>query len=317
MINTETEFEKEKVHTGSLINKNKSLNYELDNQNNFSNNLENNPKSKTESSYLNSNLTDENFNLDSYYVENEENEAKLVFNSNQKLKIYLSVISAFIFFSILFFPMEKIIKHYFSKFAQTLKLEYSQIDLKFFGTSSIENASLILGKSFGIKSSNVLFGIPLITINSNHQEGYIELNNVALYINPTRIQTKKININLVLNNIKEGINHLEGVVDISTENPIMQEFHIKELENFGIDLSKLEIKKIFAKLNFEQGILKIDNTIIQSNYFKIVISGNILLKEIISDSVPDASICLIPLPDLETKNPQIFGAFNLIGGNDN
>ncbi len=257
------------------------------------------------------------FDSDFYSEKEDELENKFYLKPREKLQIYIFGLLSFLFFSLLLLPYDKLLKKIFYNFAQSINLEYGQVELNFLNNSLIENVSLNFNEKLGLRASLIDFGIPLLSLSSNHQNGTIEFKNLVFFISSTQILAKKLELNLFLDNIKQPSSLWWGNIKIFSDSLILQNFHYEALDNLGIDLSKLEINKSMIELNFDQGKIKLDNSQILTNYFIIKFKGNIQLKENTSESLLNIELCLSPQAELEKKNAKLMGAFLLLNNSSN
>ena len=251
------------------------------------------------------------FTDDSLELDDDFEETTLTFM--QKVWIGVAVAASFLVFSVIFFPLDLVIRQKLQNPQTGLTVDFTSLDLNPFGADSIADLDLRAG-GMALTSKEVLSHISWMGVLSRDLKGSILLQQT--------FTLQAGGLSIVGNQAKVDID-IDDV--LRTEPRTWRGDFALELKDVGfrslpsgiplpIAPEQLKVPMAIIKANFNQGQLLLDGSRIDTNLFNITISGTGAIRGDLSSMQLDSRLCLRPVSDLQQKNETIYGFYVAMGG---
>ena len=135
------------------------------------------------------------------------------------------------------------------------------------------------------KTRQIKINIPLLSLaGSSSIDGTIEMAKVYYGTKSFSLSGENVILILDIENIKKRAIDWEGSLQIQASGVKLVNLALPALDNFGIDLSGLHIKKLEVKTFFDQAKMTFDGSQLVSIYFTLVLTGFVQLQENLQSS---------------------------------
>ncbi|MCB1139378.1 MAG: hypothetical protein KDK23_11510 [Leptospiraceae bacterium] len=231
----------------------------------------------------------------------------------QKFWIALTITVSFIFFSIVFFPLEILIRSNLQDPAQGFQADFTSLDLNAFGADEIQDFQFRAG-GFSISSPKVESSISWFGLMKQDLRGTVRMpESLTITAGDTLLSGKQAQLNLSLpGGLELPVASWNGSIELQ-----LMDFRFSSLPS-GIPLpiaaSDLEIKEGSLKLGFSAGGVSFEGSRIQTNLFNIRLLGGGTVRGNLATMQLKGRICLQPVSDLQDKNPAIYDFYTAFGG---
>ncbi len=234
-------------------------------------------------------------------LELEEHEHQL--SLKQKLLLLLIGFLGFLFFLIILFPLEEIIKSYAIKFAseQQLVLDFKKLNLSLFSSSQIDKFYLLTSNDIEIKSEEIEINISLIKLLNKQVFGKMSATSFDLNTSSFQIKLKRIDLTSNVQNYEKGL-ATNGSLELQTGGG-----QLIKLPNFPIvgDLSGTQIKSINLAFKKTGSSLQIEKAILNLSIAKVQIKGKIEVSQSFMNSSLDLQICPTLTPEFALEREDL------------
>ncbi|MCX7999082.1 MAG: type II secretion system protein GspN [Leptospiraceae bacterium] len=234
-------------------------------------------------------------------LELEEEESHL--SLKQKLWLGLIGLIGFLFFFIIFFPLEEIIKSYVIKTANEnqINLDFKNLNLSIFSSSQIDKFYLLTQNDIEVKSEEIEFDISFTKLMNKQIIGTISATSFSLDMGSTLIKLKRLDLSPNVQNYEKGL-ATNGSLEVQTAGG-----QIVKLPNFPIlgDLSGVQIKSINLAFKKTGSSLQIEKAMLNLSIAKIQIKGKIEIAQNFMNSNLDIQVCPTLTPEFALEREDL------------
>lgn len=241
----------------------------------------------------------ENVSEEDLELEEEESHLSL----KQKLWLGLIGFVGFLFFFIIFFPLEEIIKSYVIKTASEnqINLDFKNLNLSIFSSSQIDKFYLLTQNDIEVKSEEIEFDISFTKLMNKQIIGTISATSFSLDTGSTLIKLKRLDLSPNVQNYEKGL-ATSGSLEVQTAGG-----QIVKLPNFPIlgDLSGVQIKSINLAFKKMGSSLQIEKAMLNLSIAKIQIKGKIEIAQNFMNSSLDIQVCPTLTPEFALEREDL------------
>lgn len=253
---------------------------------------------------------------DDVLSEGEELEEIPKLSIKQKLLTGLAVLVFFLIFSLVFLPVEPIVRYALEKTSRTVRIEFGALELNVFSPDVISDLRVTTPDGSFIGASQLRSSLSYTSLLSEHAKGQIAVPKLSLEAAGLELSASTVNLDLNLRHLFQASNRWEGLVTLSSAKVQLVALP-PLLKGLGIDLDPATVKiqsvRLQARLEAD-GRLILDGSSLNSNLFNIRLKGSGRVRQSIVAPDLDAEICLTPDRELETTNKALFDFYVTLGG---
>lgn len=243
-------------------------------------------------------------NLEEENSEQEDVEEKEPYLSlKQKLGLIFIGLLGFLFFFIILFPLDEVIKSYVIKIAneQQIHLDFRKLHLSIFSSSQIDQFYLVTQNDIEIRSEEIELDISLIKLLSKQIIGKVAATSLGLDTGSVQLKFKRVELAPNVENYGKWL-ATNAYLEIQTVGG-----QILKLPNFPIlgDISAAQIKSINLVLKKTGSTLQIEKAIINLSIAKIQLKGKIEIAQNFMNSNLDIQLCPTLTPEFALEREDL------------
>ncbi|MBW7858715.1 MAG: type II secretion system protein GspN [Leptonema sp. (in: Bacteria)] len=221
---------------------------------------------------------------------------------------------SFILSFIILFPFDGIIRSSLkSQLPPEVRLEFTNLDLGFFGQTKVEALSIQNEPAFGLEAETVVADIKKLALLRFSPKGKLRLNSGSFNVGSTAASYKAIEITADLNDVRRPASQWEGNIMIRVQQLEPEELP-SIISNLPIAADELTVSRITLPLQFQNGQLNFGKSRLQSSLFTVSLEGSGRLSNQLAATMLDAKLCIKPVEDIEEKNPKMHELYIMAGG---
>ncbi len=251
--------------------------------------------------------------LDEPGLELDDDFEETELTGRQKIWIGVSVISSFVLFFILLFPLDIVIRKLLQNPEIGMQADFTSLNLNAFGSDDIQGFQFRAG-NFAISSPQVESTVSWTGLLRDDLTGIVTLNGpFDLQAGDVAVQGKKALLKL---NLPDSMAQPAStwVGDIELE---LQGVNFTALPS-GIPLplspSDLRVSQGRIRMGFDGGGVNFEGSSLQTNLFNIRLTGRGTIRGPLATMQLNGRICLRPVSDLQQENPAIYDFYTAFGG---
>lgn len=231
----------------------------------------------------------------------------------QKWMTGLTILGSFFVFFLILFPYQSALRAFLSTYSRSFQLNYSTLDLSLFGESQLADLILVLPDRSSLESSLVTTTIsPINLAVSGRASGSLVLHNPDLNLKEFSFQAANLDSDFDLDGVTGNPEQISGSGNIRLKNPQIRKLPAKI--PLPISPEDIKIDRLLIRFSIEGGNLKLDGSKLDSELFSVRLDGSGKLATPLDRTTLEAKLCLNPSPDLEGKNPTLYGMYLMASG---
>ncbi len=243
----------------------------------------------------------------------EEEEHRLTFR--QKLIAAAVTAVSFLVFFILFLPYGDIIRYSLGRARSAVSIDYTELNLSLFGADTASGLRVALpGGAANLDAAEASSTLSWRGLLTGSPRGVLQLSDVQYSAQGLALKAGQAALDLSLSGVNGPANRWEGEATLAAGNIAFDTSPLPPLPMVEIRPEDLAIKALRLRLQFRAGTVSFDNSSLTSDLFTARLSGAGRLGQAFGATNLDAQVCLVPSPQLESKNESLYQAYLLAGG---
>lgn len=243
----------------------------------------------------------------------EEEEHRLTFR--QKLIAAAVTAVSFLVFFVLFLPYGDIIRYTLGRARSAVAIDYTELNLSLFGADTASGLRVTLpGGAANLDAAEANSSLGWRGLLTGSPRGVLQLNDVQYSAQGLAVKAGQAALDLSLSGVNGPANRWEGEATLAAGNITFDSSPLPALPMVEIRPEDLAIKALRLRMQFRAGTVSFDNSSLTSDLFTARLSGAGRLGQAFAATNLDAQVCLVPSPQLESKNESLYRAYLLAGG---
>ena len=234
----------------------------------------------------------------------------------QKVVTGVAVLISFLLFTIIFLPIEPVVRYALSKGARIVRIEFKELDLNLFSADVVTDLRVTTPDGSYLRGTSVQSSLSYIDLLSEHARGRIRIPRLDIEAVGLEAKVNGVDLEVNIRKLFQAPARWEGLISLNTAS-IQVSALPPALRSMGIELdpATIKIRKVRLQARIENGgRMLLDGTSISSNLFDIRVKGNGRVRDSIVAPDLDASICFTADKDLETINKGLMDMYLAVGG---
>ncbi|MBI38368.1 MAG: type II secretion system protein GspN [Leptospiraceae bacterium] len=251
--------------------------------------------------------------LDEPGTELDDDFEETTLTSRQKIWIGVSVISSFLLFFVLLFPLDIIIRKLLQNPETGMQADFTSLNLNAFGSDDIQGFQFRAG-SFAISSPQVESTVSWIGLMKDDLEGTVTLNGpFDLQAGDVGLQGQKALLKLGLpDSMQQPASTWVGDIELELQGVTFTA--LPSAIPLPLSPSDLKVSQGRIRMGFDGGGVNFEGSSLQTNLFNIRLTGRGTIRGPLAAMQLNGRICLRPVSDLQQENPAIYDFYTAFGG---
>jgi hypothetical protein len=240
--------------------------------------------------------------------ESKQEEAYLT--QREKLYVWVTVLSSFLFFTILFLPYGLFTKKIINSIIKPIAIDYTELDYNFFQQNMVFNAVIDLSGNNIIKADQMGFDISLLSYLKGGFSGSLQMVNPDLIYSGSSIKARTVNAEVDLDDI-HNLKVSNGKIKfISSQMEILS----LNIRTIPIPLENITVSGMMITAVIKNGTVTLDGSKIKVDAFDVIATGTIQLNQSLNTSVLNLKVCINPITGSNLDNSNLYGMYLAAGG---
>lgn len=248
-------------------------------------------------------------------VDEFEEEEDYRLTLKQKVLVGVALLVSTIFFSILFFPRDLLLRAVLSRAAPQIKVEFSSASPGLL-EQSFQSLRVGLPDGTSFASEDLQSKLSLVSLLNGSANGTVDLSNADYSSTGMSVRGKTAVLKLHVSGFNEGISGMRGDVVLQATDVGFDRLPQAMAQYVQIEPSRIKVRTVQIPVNFEETGLSIPEGRLTSNLFniKMRVTGTYRGQVLDSMQLDGSYVCLKPDEKLEQDFPDIFGIYVFAGG---
>ena len=249
---------------------------------------------------------------DDTLLEDELEEYRLT--GRQKLIVAATATVSFFIFSLVFFPLEGLIRYQLQQYEKLISLDFASLDLNFFGSDTIDGLrGNVPNAGIGFSAERTESELKWRDLISSQLDGPVRLQNVDFHMEGLAFEAATLELFTRIPNLQSPLATWNGRVQIRGGGMQITELPLASLP-MPVNIDQLRVQKLDLIMKFANGTVDFEDTVLISDLFTARLTGTGRLGGNLGATGLHAKLCLRPGADLENKNPELFTLYIMGGG---
>lgn len=244
----------------------------------------------------------------------QEETQKITLTRTKKIILLVIGVFSYFFFLLFFLPYSNFLKIFLNKSFKDYKIEYSSLELGIFSPIVFKNLYFSNQFDFFLRADQLTLKLNLWKLLNQNLKGEIFIRDGNIKIKDLDVDLNNFIFNVDLDNSYDTpLEKWNGNILLQIKTIDLNEL-FGPLKNFSLDEEQKKIKNSKISITIVKGNYDIKNFQFDSELFRAKgnFSGN--LQTNIAISTISGKLCLVPVQNLEEKNPVIYGIYISAGG---
>ncbi|MEQ9362929.1 MAG: type II secretion system protein GspN [Leptospirales bacterium] len=245
-------------------------------------------------------------------IDDELEESRLT--GKQKLLVFLTAVASFFVFTIVFFPLEELIRYQLRGFEKAVAIDFATLDLNLLGDDTMGGFSARLpDNSGGFSSESIQSELSWLDLAAVSPAGLVRFENSEFHMQGFAFDAATMDLNLNIDDANKILTTSKGRVQLLAGGVKFTQLPLDGLP-IPISLDELNVRRLNLVMNFSNGSVDFQDSTLVSDLLTARLSGTGRIGGNLGATVLQAKLCLKPAADLETKNPELFTVYIMGGG---
>ena len=248
--------------------------------------------------------------------EGEEPDETPRLSIRQKVITGVAVVVSFLLFSIVFLPMEPVVRYFLRKGARVVRIEFKSLELNLFSADVVTDLRVTTPDGSFLRGTSVLSTLSYFDLLSEQARGRVRIPRLDIEAAGLEAKINGVDLEVNLRKLFQPPSRWEGLLSLNTASIQISSLP-PALRSLGIEIdpSTIKIRKLRLKARMESGgRMDLNGTSVSSNLFEIRVKGSGRVRDSIVSPDLDATICFTPDRALETTNKALLDMYIVVGG---
>lgn len=235
-------------------------------------------------------------------------------SGKQKLLVLLTVTVSFFVFTLFFFPLDELIRYQLRGLENQVSIDFADLDLNIIGNDTIDGFSAQLPQGVGgFSSEHIESDLAWRDLLAYSPDGTVQFQTSEFHMQGFAFDAATAELVVKIKDASRPLATWNGRVQLRAGGVKFTNLPLESLP-LPINLQELNVRRLELMMNFANGNVDFQDSVLASDLFTIRLSGNGRLGRSLGATVLETKLCVKPAPDLETKNPELFGVYIMGGG---
>ncbi len=245
-------------------------------------------------------------------LDEEFEESRL--SGRQKLFVFLTAAVSFLVFTIVFFPLEELIRYQLRSFEKQLAIDFATLDLNVFGDDVVGGFSAQLpDNSGGFSAETIKSELSWVDLAAASPKGLVQFEDSELHMQGFAFDAATMDLTLDIDDANKILTTSQGSIQLLAGGVKFTQLPLDGLP-IPISLDELNVRRLNLMLNFSNGGVDFQDSSLISDLFTARLTGTGRIGGNLGATALQATLCLKPVDDLENKNPELFTVYIMGGG---